>query len=247
MYIIRCQTPREPGKYYYFEDLWEDQTALFDTSIYHAKRFDTEQKAINMGLKLFAQKKVTVYIVEELEKELKQEDKNMKTAYEAFKATNERIEGLAKEFIWNTAQSEISKAINAGFYETEILTEFNLYEPVGKKVVEMLKKDGYIVELNNRTLTIQWAVEDNGDLYPAEDPVVENPKKAVPEKVESEYTFWSEDKDVFVGVANTSGDLKRFLEDLPPNMPFDNGATVTVAATKGETVRLTIFGGGIRE
>ena len=105
-----------------------------------------------------------------------------------------------------------------------------------KKVIEMLKKDGYIVELNNRTLTIQWAVEDNGDLYPAEDPVAVNP-----EKTEPEYTFWSEDKDVFVGVANTSGDLRRFLNDLP-NMPFDNGASVTVAATKGESVRLTIFG-----
>jgi hypothetical protein len=247
VYIIRCQTPGEPGKYYYFEDLWEDQTVLFDTSIYHAKQFDTEQKAINMGLKLFAQKKVTVYMVEELEKELKQEDKNMKTAYEAFKATKERIEGLAKEFIWNTAQSEISKAINAGFYETEIQTEFNLYDSVGKEVIRMLKEHGYIAELNSRTLTIQWAVEDGDNItYPSEDPVVENPRKQVPEKTEPEYTFWSEDKDVFVGVANTSGDLKRFLEDLPPNMPFDNGATVTVAATKGETVRLTIFGGGVR-
>ena len=240
MYIIRCQTPREPGKYYYLEDLWEDQTALFNTSIYQAKKFDTEQKAINMGLKLFEQEKVTVYIVEELEKELKQEEHSM-TAYEAFKATNDRVEGLAKEFIWNEANPAINKAIDSGFYDTELQTEFYLYEPVGKKVVEMLRKDGYNVELNNRTLTIQWAVEDNGDLYPVEDPVVENPKKVVPEKTEPEYTFWSEDKDVFVGVANTSGDLKRFLDDLP-NMPFDNGASVTVAATKGETVRLTIFG-----
>lgn len=90
------------------------------------------------------------------------------------------------------------------------------------------------------------AVEDNGDLYPVEDQVAENPRKQVPDKTEPEYTFWSEDKDVFVGVANTSGDLKRFLDDLP-NMPFENGATVTVAATKGESVRLTIFGGGIKE
>jgi hypothetical protein len=110
----------------------------------------------------------------------------------------------------------------------------------------MLKKDGYNVELNNRTLTIQWAIEDNGDLYPVEDQVAENPKKVVPEKTEPEYTFWSEDKEVFVGVANTSRDLMRFLDDLP-NMPFENGATVTVAATKGKSVRLTIFGGGIKE
>jgi hypothetical protein len=181
MYIIRCQTPREPGKYYYLEDLWEDQTALFNTSIYQAKKFDTEQKAINMGLKLFAQKKVTVYIVEELEKELKQEEHSM-TAYDAFKATNDRVEGLAKEFIWNEANPAINKAIDAGFYETELQTEFNLYEPVGKKVMEMLRKDGYNVELNNRTLTIQWAVEDNGDLYPTEDPVASNPNKTEPEE-----------------------------------------------------------------
>ena len=238
MYIIRCQTPREPGKYYYLEDLWEDQTALFNTSIHQAKKFDTEQKAIKMGIKLFAQKKVTVYIVEELEKELKQEEHKM-TAYEAFKATNERVEGLAKEFIWNDANPAIKKAIDSGFYETEVMTEFNLYDSVGKKVIEMLKKDGYIVELNNRTLTIQWAVEDNGDLYPVEDLVGVNP-----EKKEPEYTFWSEDKDVFVGVANTSRDLMRMLDDLP-NMPFENGASVTVAAVKDKVVRLTIFGGGV--
>ena len=237
MYIIRCRTKTEPGKDYYVEDFWTDKTILYNTSKQQAKKFKTEVDAISMGIKLMATGNLTLYAVEEL----KQEDKNMKTAYEAFKATNERIEGLAKEFIWNTAQSEISKAINAGFYETEILTEFNLYEPVGKKVIEMLKKDGYIVELNNRTLTIQWAVEDNGDLYPAEDPVASNP-----EKTEPEYTFWSEDKDVFVGVASTSGDLRRFLNDLP-NLPFDNGASVTVAATKGKSVRLTIFGGGIKE
>jgi hypothetical protein len=181
MYIIRCQTPREPGKYYYLEDLWEDQTALFNTSIYQAKKFDTEQKAINMGLKLFEQEKVTVYIVEELEKEIKQERCSM-TAYEAFKATNERVEGLAKEFIWNEANLAIKKAIDSGFYETELQTEFYLYDPVGKKVVEILRKDGYNVELNNRTLTIQWAVEDNGDLYPVEDPVASNPEKIEPEE-----------------------------------------------------------------
>ncbi len=241
MYVIRCRTKTEPGKDYYVEDFWTDKTILYNTSKQQAKRFETEVDAISMGIKLMATGNLTLYAVEEL----KQEDKNMKTAYEAFKATNERIEGLAKEFIWNTAQSEISKAINAGFYETEILTEFNLYEPVGKKVIEMLRKDGYIVELNNRTLTIQWAVEDNGDLYPAEDPVAENPKKVVPEKTEPEYTFWSEDKEVFVGVANTSRDLMRFLDDLP-NMPFENGATVTVAATKGKSVRLTIFSGGVK-
>ena len=177
MYIIRCRTKTEPGKDYYVEDFWTDKTILYNTSKQQAKKFKTEVDAISMGIKLMATGNLTLYAVEEL----KQEDKNMKTAYEAFKATNERIEGLAKEFIWNTAQSEISKAINAGFYETEILTEFNLYEPVGKKVIEMLKKDGYIVELNNRTLTIQWAVEDNGDLYPAEDPVASNPEKTEPE------------------------------------------------------------------
>jgi hypothetical protein len=242
MYIIRCRTKSEPGKDYYVEDFWADKTILYNTSTQQAMKFETEQAAIKMGINLMATGNITLYAVEEL----KQEDKNMKTAYEAFKATKERIEGLAKEFIWNTAQSEISKAIDAGFYETEILTEFNLYDSVGKEVIRMLKDHGYIVELNNRTLTIQWAVEDNGDLYPAEDPVVENPKKAVPEKTEPEYIFWSEDKDVFVGVANTSGDLRRMLNDLP-NMPFDNGASVTVAATKGESVRLTIFGGGIKE
>ena len=242
MYIIRCRTKTEPGKDYYIEDFWSDKSILYNTSKQQAKRFETEQAAINMGIQLMTTGNLTLYAVEEL----KQEEHRM-TAYEAFKATNDRVEGLAKEFIWNEANPAISKAIDSGFYETEILTEFNLYEPVGKKVIEILKKDGYIVELNNRTLAIQWAVEDNGDLYPAEDLVVENPRKQVPEKTEPEYTFWSEDKDVFVGVAHTSGDLKRFLEDLPPNMPFDNGASVTVAATKGETVRLTIFGGGIRE
>ena len=242
MYIIRCRTRREPDKDYYFEDLWTDKSILYNTSKQQAKKFETKSAAIKMGIDLMATGNITLYEVEGL----KQEDKNMKTAYEAFKETKERIEGLAKEFIWNTASAEIQKAIDAGIYETEILTEFNLYDSVGKEVVRMLGEQGYIVELNNRTLTIQWAVEDNGDLYPSEDPVIENPKKSVPEKTKPEYNFWSEDKDVFVGVANTSGDLKRFLEDLPPNMPFDNGATVTVAATKGETVRLTIFGGGVR-
>ncbi len=236
MYIIRCRTKNDSGKDYYVEDFWTDKTILYNTSKQQAKRFETEVEAISMGIKLMATGNLTLYAVEEL----KQEEHCM-TAYEAFKATNERVEGLAKEFIWNEANPAINKAIDSGFYETEILTEFNLYDAVGKKVIEMLKKDGYIVELNNRTLTIQWAVEDNGDLYPAEDPVASNP-----EKTEPEYTFWSEDKDVFVGVANTSGDLRRFLNDLP-NLPFDNGASVTVAATKGKSVRLTIFGGGVKE
>ena len=240
MYIIRCRTKREPGKDYYLEDLWNDKTILYNTSKQQAMKFETEQAAIKMGIKLMATGNLTLYAVEEL----KQEEHCM-TAYEAFKATNERVEGLAKEFIWNEANPAINKAIDSGFYETEIMTEFNLYDAVGKKVIEMFKKDGYIVELNNRTLTIQWAVEDNGDLYPAEDPVVENPKKVVPEKTEPEYTFWSEDKEVFVGVANTSRDLMRMLDDLP-NMPFDNGASVTVAAVKDRAVRLTIFGGGVR-
>ena len=235
MYIIRCRTKREPGKDYYLEDLWNDKTILYNTSKQQAKRFETEQAAINMGIQLMATGNITLYAVEEL----KQEEHNM-TAYEAFKATNDRVEGLAKEFIWNEANPAINKAIDSGFYETEIQTEFNLYDSVGKKVIEMLKKDGYIVELNNRMLTIQWAVEDNGDLYPAEDPVAVNP-----EKTEPEYTFWSEDKEVFVGVANTSRDLMRMLDDLP-NMPFDNGASVTVAAVKDRAVRLTIFSGGVR-
>lgn len=239
MYVIRCRTKTEPEKDYYVEDFWTDKTILYNTSRQQAKRFETEVDAISMGIKLMATGNLTLYAVEEL----KQEGKNMQTAYEAFKATKERIEGLAKEFIWNTAQSEISKAIDAGFYGTEIQTEFNLYDSVGKEVIRMLKDHGYLAELNNRTLTIQWAVEDGeNNTYPSEDPVIENPKKVVSEKTEPEYTFWSEDKDVFVGVANTSGDLKRFLEDLPPNMPFDNGASVTVAATRGESVRLTIFG-----
>ena len=76
----------------------------------------------------------------------------------------------------------------------------------------MLRKDGYIVELSNRMLTIQWAVEDNGDLYPSEDPGSREPKEGCTRRQNLKYTFWSEDKDVFVGVANTSGDLKRFLE-----------------------------------
>lgn len=236
MYIIRCRTKSEPGKDYYVEDFWTDKTILYNTSKQQAKRFETETAAINMGIQLMATGNLTLYAVEEL----KQEEHRM-TAYEAFKATNERVEGLAKEFIWNEANPAINKAIDAGFYETEIQTEFNLYDSVGKKVIEMLKKDGYIVELNNRMLTIQWAVEDGGDLYPAEDPVAVNP-----EKKEPEYTFWSEDKDVFVGVANTSRDLMRMLDDLP-NMPFDNGASVTVAAVKDKAVRLTIFGGGVRE
>ena len=235
MYIIRCRTKSEPGKDYYIEDFWSDKSILYNTSKQQAKRFETEQVAINMGIQLMATGNLTLYAVEEL----KQEEHCM-TAYEAFKATNERVEGLAKEFIWNEANPAINKAIDSGFYETEIMTEFNLYDAVGKKVIEMLKKDGYIVELNNRTLTIQWAVEDNGDLYPAEDPVAVNPEKTGPE-----YTFWSEDKDVFVGVANTSRDLMRMLDDLP-NMPFDNGASVTVAAVKDRAVRLTIFGGGVR-
>ena len=240
MYVIRCRTKCEPGKDYYIEDFWTDKTILYNTSKQQAKRFETETAAINMGIKLMATGNLTLYAVEEL----KQEERRM-TAYDAFKATNDRVEGLAKEFIWNEANSAIGKAIDSGFYETEIKTEFNLYEPVGKKVVEILRKDGYNVELNNRMLTIQWAVEDNGDLYPTEDPVIENPKKTVAEKTEPEYTFWSEDKDVFVGVANTSRDLMRFLDDLP-NMPFENGAQVTVAAVKDKAVRLTIFGGGVR-
>jgi hypothetical protein len=240
MYVIRCSTKTEPGKDYSVEDFWTDKTILYNTSKQQAKRFETEVEAISMGIKLMATGNLTLYAVEEL----KQEKRGM-TAYDAFKATNERVEGLAKEFIWNEANPAINKAIDSGVYETELQTEFYLYDPVGKKVVEMLRKDGYNVELNNRTLTIQWAVEDNGDLYPVEDPVVENPKKVVPEKTEPEYTFWSEDKDVFVGVANTSRDLMRFLDDLP-NMPFENGATVTVAATKGKSVRLTIFGGGVK-
>ena len=235
MYIIRCRTKSEPGKDYYIEDFWSDKSILYNTSKQQAKRFETETAAINMGIQLMATGNLTLYAVEEL----KQEEHRM-TAYEAFKATNERVEGLAKEFIWNEANPAINKAIDSGFYETEILTEFNLYDAVGKKVIEMLTKDGYIVELNNRTLTIQWAVEDGEDLYPAEDPVASNPEKSEPE-----YTFWSEDKEVFVGVANTSRDLMRMLDDLP-NMPFDNGASVTVAAVKDRAVRLTIFGGGVR-
>lgn len=233
MYVIRCRTKREPEKDYYFEDLWTDKSILYNTSKQQAKKFETELAARKMGINLMATGNITLYAVEELK-----EDKNMKTAYEAFKETKERVEGLAKEFIWNTVSAEIQKAIDAGIYETEILTEFNLYDSVGKEVVRMLAEQGYIVELNNRTLTIQWAVEDNGDLYPAQDPVVENPKKTVPE-----YTY--DGKETFAGVANTSRDLMRFLDDLP-NMPFDNGAQVTVTITKDEKVRLTIFGGGVR-
>ena len=234
MYIIRCRTKTEPGKDYYIEDLWSDKTILYNTSKQQAKRFETETAAINMGIQLMATGNLTLYEVEELKRE-----EHRMTAYEAFKATNERVEGLAKEFIWNDANPAIKKAIDSGFYETEVMTEFNLYDSVGKKVIEMLKKDGYTVELSNRMLTIQWAVEDNGDLYPVEDLVGVNP-----EKKEPEYTFWSEDKDVFVGVANTSRDLMRMLDDLP-NMPFENGASVTVAAVKDRAVRLTIFGGGV--
>ena len=235
MYVIRCRTKSEPLKDYYVEDLWEDQTVLYNTSIQLAKKFETESAARKMGLNLIAAKKITLYKIEEI----KSEDKKMKTAYEAFKETQERVKGLAKEFIWNTANAEIQKAIDAGIYETEILTEFNLYDSVGKEVIRMLGEQGYIVELNNRTLTIQWAVEDDGgNLYPAEDPVIENPKKTEPE-------YTREGKEVFAGVANTSRDLMRFLDDLP-NMPFDNGAQVTVTVTKDERVRLTIFGGGVR-
>lgn len=235
MYVIRCRTTSEPGKDYYFEDLWTDKTVLYNTSIQQAKKFETESAAIKMGINLISAKKITLYKIEEI----KSEDENMKTAYEAFKETQERVKGLAKEFIWNTANAEIQKAIDAGIYETEILTEFNLYDSVGKEVIRMLGEQGYIVELNNRTLTIQWAVEDDGgNLYPAEDPVIENPKKTEPE-------YTREGKEVFAGVANTSRDLMRFLDDLP-NMPFDNGAQVTVTVTKDERVRLTIFGGGIR-
>lgn len=234
MYVIRCRTKREPEKDYYFEDLWTDKSILYNTSKQQAMKFETEIAARKMGINLMATGNITLYAVEEI----KSEDKNMKTAYEAFKETKERVAGLAKEFIWNTVSAEIQKAIDAGIYETEILTEFNLYDSVGKEVVRMLAEQGYIVELNNRTLTIQWAVEDNGDLYPAQDPVVENPKKT-----ESEYTH--DGKEVFAGVANTSRDLMRFLDDLP-NMPFDNGAQVTVTVTKDEKVRLTIFGGGVR-
>lgn len=241
MYVIRCRTTSEPEKDYYVEDLWNDKTVLYNTSIQQAMKFETESAARKMGLNLIAAKKITLYKIEEI----KSEDKKMKTAYEAFKETKERVQGLAKEFIWNTASAEIQKAIDAGIYETEIQTEFTLYESIGKEVIRMLREQGYIVELNRRTLTVRWAVEDGEDLYPAEDPVIENPNKTEPEKTKPEYTFWSEDKDVFVGVANTSRDLMRFLDDLP-NMPFENGAQVTVAATKGETVRLTIFGGGVR-
>lgn len=172
MYIIRCRTKTEPGKDYYVEDFWTDKTILYNTSKQQAKRFETEVDAISMGIKLMATGNLTLYAVEELKQE-----KHSMTAYEAFKATNERVEGLAKEFIWNEANPAINKAIDSGFYETELQTEFNLYEPVGKRVIEMLRKDGYIVELSNRMLTIQWAVEDNGDLYPVEDPVAENPNK----------------------------------------------------------------------
>ena len=238
MYVIRCRTKSEPLKDYYVEDLWEDQTVLYNTSIQLAKKFETESAAIKMGINLIAAKKITLYKIEEI----KSEDKNMKTAYEAFKETQERVKGLAKEFIWNTASVEIQKAIDAGEYETEIITEFAAFDCVGKEVVRMLGEQGYIANFQNhahRTLHIQWAVEDGDDnIYPAQDPVVENPKKT-----ESEYTH--DGKEVFAGVANTSRDLMRFLDDLP-NMPFDNGAQVTVTVTKNEKVRLTIFGGGVR-
>lgn len=231
MYVIKCKTAREPDKYYYFEDLWNDKTILYNTSIQQAMKFETEQAAIKIGIHLMVHKNILSYYLEEV----KSEDKNMKTAYEAFKETEERVKGLAKEFIWNTASVEIQKAIDIGAYETEIQTEFNLYDSVGKEVVRMLGEQGYIVELYKRTLHIQWAVEDgDNNIYPAEDPVVENPKKT-----ESEYT--REGKEIFAGVANTSRDLMRFLDDLP-NMPFDNGAQVTVTVTKDEKIRLTIFG-----
>lgn len=237
MYVIRCRTKSEPLKDYYVEDLWEDQTVLYNTSIQQAMKFETESAAIKMGINLIAAKKITLYKIEEI----KSEDKNMKTAYEAFKETQERVKGLAKEFIWNIASVEIQKAIDAGEYETEIITEFAAFDSVGKEVVRMLGEQGYIANFQNnahRTLNIQWAVEDGEDLYPAEDPVIENPKKT-----ELEYTH--DGKEVFAGVANTSRELMRFLDDLP-NMPFDNGALVTVTVTKDEKVRLTIFGGGVR-
>ena len=234
MYVIRCKTAREPDKYYYFEDLWNDKTILYNTSIQQAMKFETEQAAIKIGIHLMVHKNILSYYIEEI----KSEDKNMKTAYEAFKETQERVKGLAKEFIWNTASVEIQKAIDAGEYETEIQTEFAAFDCVGKEVVRMLGEQGYIANFQNhahRTLHIQWAVEDgDNNIYPAEDPVIENPKKT-----ELEYTC--EGKEIFAGVANTSRDLMRFLDDLP-NMPFDNGAQVTVTVTKDEKVRLTIFG-----
>lgn len=232
MYVIRCRTKREPGKDYYFEDLWTDKSILYNTSIQQAKKFETEAGAINMGINIMASGNITLYAVEELK-----EDKNMKTAYEAFKETQERVKGLAKEFIWNTASVEIQKAIDAGEYETEIQTEFAAFDSVGKEVVRMLGEQGYIANFQNnahRTLNIQWAVEDGEDLYPAQDPVIENPNKTEPE-------YTREGKETFAGVANKSRDLIRLLDDFP-NIPFDNGAQVTVTVTKDEKIRLTIFG-----
>ena len=234
MYVIRCRTKREPSKDYYFEDLWTDKSILYNTSKQQAKKFETESAARKMGINLMATRNIILYAVEEI----KSEDKNMKTAYEAFKETKERVKGLAKEFIWNIASVEIQKAIDAGAYETEIITEFAAFDSVGKEVVHMLGEQGYIANFQNnahRTLNIQWAVEDDsGNLYPAEDPVVENPKKTEPE-------YTCDSKEIFVGVANKSRDLIRLLDDFP-NIPFDNGAQVTVTITKDEKARLTIFG-----
>lgn len=234
MYVIKCKTAREPDKYYYFEDLWNDKTILYNTSIQQAMKFETEQAAIKIGIHLMMHKNILSYYLEEI----KSEDKNMKTAYEAFKETQERVKGLAKEFIWNTASVEIQKAIDAGEYETEIQTEFAAFDCVGKEVVHMLGEQGYIANFQNhahRTLHIQWAVEDgDNNIYPAKDPVVENPNKTEPE-------YTREGKETFAGVANKSRDLIRLLDDFP-NVPFDNGAQVTVTVTKDEKIRLTIFG-----
>lgn len=167
----------------------------------------------------------------------------MKTAYEAFTETTSRVIERAQEFITTEVNPAVSKVIETGKYEVSLCCEYNINDPVGKKIVDALKNLEYIVDLNQNELTIKWAAESDGDLYPTKDPVTVKE----PIKVGNNWKNFVEEaapvnKDKVLGVVYKSRDLMRYLDDLP-NCEFEGDAAITVATTSTGKVRLTIWGG----
>lgn len=75
----------------------------------------------------------------------------MITAYEARKATEERLKVLAKEFVLNKVDPQIRKAIDKGRSNTVIdLTNSDFSIPnldfVGPEIVKLLKEFGFVTD-----------------------------------------------------------------------------------------------------
>lgn len=92
----------------------------------------------------------------------------MITAYEARKATEERLKVLAKEFVANKAGQYIQKAIDLGRYDTVInlvQLDANLptLEATAPEVVKLLQAQGFEAEFYmcegpryEATITVKW-------------------------------------------------------------------------------------------